>query len=462
MRTIRSLTSFVACAALVLVAISAGAANYTILGRLSENRGRNTNVPMAGNTGCGNLTVFSGPFMGPMSITNGNMINRGVNTQPQATLTTGFDWKVNGKDLGCVKAVGVIQTVGGAGVDPGDPFTIAPKAFRLTYPRNRAPAIYMLGTDIPVAEVKFFVTALQLATSVSVTAPPTVRAHHDATQIMTAPAAPFRKFKAGAYATQTGRAGAAFAWCPPALATVKSGMGDTGCTATHATWPAKVTYSGTPGSFGGTAALVTHQVVGVGNLAIRAGGGKIGINRFGGGEELVTGAGYADRHHINLPSGPIYKMYVRNNRYIGPKLGTQFVVQSVMTLTSLVPGVPKLPAGNVYDFGFPWTTMTVQVKKKNPGGGMTTTITGKGWDCAGGFEGTGCSIATGMGAARNISLVAGQLGLAKLPPIAPNSPNVAMGNMQLMIMPEPGKTLQLLGGVLSLLGLAVWRARRIR
>ena len=72
MRTIRSLTAFVACAAFVLVASSAGAVKYyTFTGRLTENRGKNTNVPMAGNTGCGSLTLFEGPFGAGDGCSNG-------------------------------------------------------------------------------------------------------------------------------------------------------------------------------------------------------------------------------------------------------------------------------------------------------------------------------------------------------------------------------------------------------
>ena len=63
MRTIRSLTSFVACAALVLVASSAGAVTYySILGKLTDEPRQEHQRP-AGRAirGCGSLTVFDGP-----------------------------------------------------------------------------------------------------------------------------------------------------------------------------------------------------------------------------------------------------------------------------------------------------------------------------------------------------------------------------------------------------------------
>jgi hypothetical protein len=466
MRTIRFLTPFVACAALVLVASSAGAVTYySILGKLSENRGKNTNVPQAGNTGCGSLTVFEGPFPGP----GGVMLTRGVNTQPQAALTPGFMFMTAGKDIGCVKHGGVtwmgaergaIQTTGGAGVGVGKAFTLPPRQFRLPYPKYREPAHYMFKTDIPVQEIKFFAPAVQLATSVNITAPPPVRAHHSPTQ---GGSAPFRKFKAGAYASQSGRLGPVFAWCPPPLTmvnTITNAPGDTACTATHADFKAKVDYKGAGAGFGGTMSLVTHQVAGVGSLALGF-GPVLAFNNFGGGESLPTGAGYANRHHISLPSGSIFGMFAKSKRYIGPKLGSQSVVKSVMTPMAVFAGMTMWPGGDVYDWGFPFTTMTVVVKK--PVAGMTTTITAKGWDCVGGMEGPGCGRTTAVpGAARNISLVAGGIGIARLGPPFGDSPTVNIGSSQMIVLPEPGKALQLLAGAVGLLGIAVWRSRRNR
>jgi hypothetical protein len=448
--------------ALVLVGSSAAAVKYyTFTGKLTENRGKTTNVPMAGNTGCGSLTLFEGPFPG----VGGIMLERGVNTQPQVALTPMFDWMdpMQAKDLGCVKHAAKLKAPGGllqtTGKGVGGAFTLPPQAFTQPYPHVHLPAHYMFKTDVPVVEVKNFAPAIQLATSVSITAPPTVRAHHDATQIG-AGAAPFRKFKAGAHASQTGRLGPVFAWCPPPLTkvnTVTNFPGDTGCTLTHADFQAKVSYKGTATGFGGTMSMVTHQLAGVGSLAIAA-GPKIAFNNFGGGESLPTGAGYANRHHITLPSGDIFNMFAKSKRFIGPRLGSQSVVRSVMT-PGTIGGQTMWPGGVVYDWGFAWTTMTVVVKK--PVAAMTTTITGKGWDCAGGMQGPACSVATGMGAARNISLVAGAVGIARLGPPFGDQPIADMASMQI-ILPEPGAALQLLAGAIGLLGIAAWRSRRVR
>jgi hypothetical protein len=446
------------------MASSAGAVTYyTILGKLTENRGKNTNVPMIGQTGCGSLTVFEGPFPG----IGGVMLKRGVNTQPQVALTPMFDWMdpMQARDMGCVKHAGAIATTGGGGVGVGAPFTVAPYAFRNPKPPLREPAFYMFATDPPVQEIMFFPPAIQLATSGSAVAPLPVRAHHSPTQ---GGSAPFRKFKAGAGAAgyQSGRLGPVFAWCPPPLTkvnTVTNFPGDTACTATHADFKAKLDYKGAGAGFGGTMSLVTKGVGGVGSMAL-AFGPKVALNILGGGESLPTGAGYANRHHITLSSGPIFGAFVKSKRYIGPKLGSQSVIAMVTMTMSMggttFAGMTMWPGGDVYDWGFPFTTMTVVVKK--PVAGMTTTITAKGWDCAGGMQGPACSVATGNGAARNISLVAGGVGIARLGPPFGDSPTVNIGSMQLMIMPEPGAVVSLVAGAIGLLGIAAWRARRNR
>jgi hypothetical protein len=460
MRAIRSLTSLVACAALELVASSAAAANYySFAGRLTTNRGRNTNVPMAGTTSCGSLTVVTGPVMdGLMTV----MVVRGVNTQPAMTITKNFNWKdPQNRDQDCVKAVLPLMTTGkGAGVGAG--FTLLPQAFTLPYPRVRHPAHYMFKTDIPVAEIKNFPPAIQLATSVSITAPPTMRIDYSGTMFPTYPAAPFRAFKTGAWMSQTGRAAAQFSWCPPPLTNL-GGPGVPGCTnINQGGFPAIIKYNGTANSFGGTMSLVTHQLAGVGSLGLGVGGGAVAFNNFAGGEELATGRGYADYNHITIPSGDIHSAPTIKTRYIGPILGSQKVIGMV---GAQQPGM--WPAGQVYTWGFPFTTMTVVVRVQNAAGTRGTTVTAKGWDCAGTMQGPACSVTPTMGLPtgpvnRNISLVAGAIGIARLPPPFGDAPIADTGNMQLLVMPEPGATLQLLAGVIGLLGIAVWRSRRIR
>ena len=74
-----------------------------------------------------------------------------------------------------------------------------------------------------------------------------------------------------------------------------------------------------------------------------------------------------------------------------------------------------------------------------------TTFTQKGFDQV-----------TAMGG-RNISLVAGALGVGVLPAPTGNVPTIAMVNA---FLPEPGTTLQLLAGVAGIVGVGIWRSRR--
>ena len=461
MRAIRSLTSFVACAAVVLVASSAVAVNnYTLAGRLTASRGKNTNVPLAGNTTCGSLSFLSGP----------GMLARGQNTQPKVAVTPAFQWRKDGLDQGCVKhAAGVVLPTTGKVV--GGAFTLPAQAFKLPYPKNRAPAFYMAATDIPVAEIKFFPPVVQIATSVSITAPPAARLRglmDGGTQCVTmgtntcTNAAKFRRFKTGAWATQTGRAGPDFTWCPPGTGAL-GGPGSPGCNPPpYPGFAGYIKYNGSTNSFGGTMSYVTHQGSGVGSIAFLL-GAFVGFNPFGGGEELGTGRGYADYNQIVLPMGERFKGAGASatsigTRYIGPVLKSEKVLGMVASKMD----VGDQPGGKVYTWGFPWTTMTVVQRASK--GGQKTTFTAMGWDCAGTMQGPACSVAPTMGlpksknlVQRNISLVAGSVSISRFS--TGDTPAVNLASMQ--ILPEPGTTLQLLAGVGALLGIAAWRSRRV-
>jgi hypothetical protein len=70
------------------------------------------------------------------------------------------------------------------------------------------------------------------------------------------------------------------------------------------------------------------------------------------------------------------------------------------------------------------------------------------------LTGMGDDVVTAMGA-RNISLVAGAL--AGIDLLSSETPNMAQ-----MFLPEPGGSAQRIAGVVALLGIAVWRARKVR
>ena len=58
---------------------------------------------------------------------------------------------------------------------------------------------------------------------------------------------------------------------------------------------------------------------------------------------------------------------------------------------------------------------------------------------------------------RNISLVAGGLARAVIGPLLSNTPEIDQ-----FYVPEPSRAAQLIAGVAGLLGIAGWRARRVR
>src|SRR5262245_34770696 len=96
MRATRFLTSFIAGTAVAIMASDATAANYTLVGRFTSNRGKAAQVPLVGFTpaagainGCGGLTLMSasGPA-GKVTVLPPGMIV-GINQR-------------GGMDLGCM------------------------------------------------------------------------------------------------------------------------------------------------------------------------------------------------------------------------------------------------------------------------------------------------------------------------------------------------------------------------
>jgi len=450
MRAIRSLTSLVAAAALLLVASSGGAAVYTLGGKFTSNRGKSAQVPLVGLSVaakainlCGvgmALTFMSGPGVaGTVTpATHPNMV--GVNDR-------------GGKDLGCMPQVnGVMITTTGKGV--GGAFTLPAKALK-----NPGPA-----TTINAIGVTTIPGVLQFATSNSVTGPPSPRLESPMGTMQTgcvgtgvakvcANQAQFRKFKTGAWASQTGRAAAKFTWCPPATV---NGAGGPCTKIGQGGFPEIIKYNGTATSFGGTMSYVTHQIQ-PGSLIQFNGGlgivipfGTVGQNGMA--ATLATGRGYAD-HHVDVLNMADVRASHMEATVPRPIVGPQKLV------TMLGGHLAFAGTGVAHGWGFPLTTRTVLVRNTGTLGGNphNSTFTQKGYDCVS-AKGAGCGVATGMGY-RNISLVAGALGVGVLPPPTGNVPTIALVSAWL---PEPGATLQLLSGAICLLGIAAWRSRRIR
>ena len=166
---------------------------------------------------------------------------------------------------------------------------------------------------------------------------------------------------------------------------------------------------------------------------------------------FATGRGYADHHADKLLSGSFHATHMEMT-VVRPIVGPQRLV------TMLGPVVAMGGPAIAHAWGFPLTTRTVLVRRSGAQGNFfPTTFTAMGYDCVN-AKGKNCSVPTGMGK-RNISLVAGAVGVSVLP--APTG-NVTTIDLVTAWLPEPGATLQLLAGVIGMLGIAAWRSRRVR
>ncbi len=404
MRAFRSVASLLTLAALVLGSTAAGAATYTFAGKFTSNRGLLINIPVVGNVPCAGLSIMSGP---------GGMIVPAPVTPPARTMT------MIANNYNCVGNVPG-KTVMTTGMGVGGGFVMPNNVWSKPF-----------GAYVAAVAVKYAPPVIQLATSFKITGPAPVRTTPPAGTMATGMnTAAFHAFKAGAWMTQTGRAGSMFTWC----------FGNPACTkitqAVPATVPIIVKYTGGGNAFGGTMAYLITSGPNPSSLAIGQ-GGAVGFAMLGGMGSQPTGRGYAEYLTDMLASGPFWGMY---------KLGTVtrpiVGMQKLITMVSL-PLTAMFPAQVNFNYGFPFTTRTVLARNTgtNVGNPAVTTISAKGFD-----------VATGMGG-RNISLVAGGVAATS---IGTQTPNMAQ---MLLTLPEPGRALQLLAGVVGLLGVAVWRSR---
>jgi hypothetical protein len=429
--------SMFACGAVVLVSTAGFAAQYSFTGKFSSNRGKIINIPVVGNTPCQPLILMTGPGNGGTMTPAVHMIIRGANTQPQQMVTTNFTpYKAPAaRDLLCVrelraanKVVPKITTAGATGGGKGGAFVMPPNVWSKPLPPY-----------VRAVEVKYAPPVEQLATSFKITGPAPVRTTPPAgTMGNGGNTAAFHAFKQNAYATQTGRAGKDFVWCP--TGDPASGMGAP-CTNINQGGPNLIVkYTHGTNSFGGTMAYIITTGSKTSSLGIGVGGGAVGFQVLAGMGSQPTGRGYAEFLTDHLIKGPVWGVHTRMTVTPGPIVGPQ----KLITMVAFPAGT--FPSGTNFNFGFPLTTGKVLVRNYFT---RTTTLTAQGYDKRG--------TPTAMGK-RNLSLVAGGLAIARLVGAA----DQMTPEIMTMLLPEPGATLQILAGVGSLLGIAVWRARRSR
>jgi hypothetical protein len=413
MRSIKALCAIAAAGSLVLSASGSSAApkTYAFTGKFTSSRSL-INVPVVGNVSCGgvglsNLTIMSGP---------GAALVPAPNTPTARTMT-----KV-AAPYGCVGHVpGKKITTTGAGV--GGAFVMPTKVFSKPY------GSYVAAIKIPNAT-----PILQLGTSARVTGPlKTPTQPLGGSMVNSFAPAALHQFKKNAWLTQTGRAGHAFTWC----------WGNPGCAkVTQGTRPLIVKYKGGgANAFGGTMAYVAATKVGSTSLAIGAGGGAVGFARLSVVGSQPTGRGYASSLTDMLSKGPLWAAYMTMT-VTRPKVGKQKLI--TMVTGNLGNNFP--PAYN-YNFGFPFTTRTVVARNTGTVAGNPAVVT---------ISAMGGDSVTAMGK-RNLSLVAGGVARAVIGPAISHTPEIVS-----MYLPEPSRVAQLFAGAFALLGVAVWRAARVR
>jgi hypothetical protein len=390
-------------------AANAAPKSYVFTGKFTSNRGLFINLPVVAAAPCNgvglsNLTVMRGP---------GGAIVPAPNT-PAGPFPGD---PANAYGFGCVGIVaGKKLTTTGAGA--GGAFVMPTMV--LTRPFNS----YVAAVDVHMSVI------IQLATSFKITGPlKTPTTPVGGSMVMTFAPAPFHAFKKAAWMTQTGRGGSMFTWC----------LGNPNCAkVTQGTHPLIVKYSGGGNAFGGTMGYVIHAVAGTSSIAIGAGGGAIGFARLTGMGSQPTGRGYASSLTDALGKGPLWAAY-KTMTVTRPKVGKQRLITMVTGNLG-----NNFPAAYNYNFGFPFTTMTVLARNTGTfaGAPRITTITARGGDTV-----------TPMGK-RNLSLVAGGVARLVLGPTISHIPEIAQ-----LYLPEPGRAAELAAGALALLAIAFHRRR---
>jgi hypothetical protein len=396
-------------------AASAAPKIYLFSGKLTSNRGSLINIPVVATVPCSgvglsNLTVMAG---------QGGKVIPAPTTPP--TRTAG----VPANPSGCVGHVpGKKVTTTGAGV--GGAFVMPTKVFLRPF-NSYVAAISMVTAKLP--------PIIQLATNFKITGPlKTPTTFVGGSMIGTFGPAAFHAFKKGAWMTQTGRQGSMFTWCLSNPNCARNTEGDKGFI---------VKYAGGGNAFGGTMAYIITALPGASSFAVGAGGGAVGFAlRSGPVGSQPTGRGYASEiYTVGGKKGPLWAAY-KTMTVTRPKVGKQKLITMVTGYLG-----NQFAAHYSYNWGFPWTTMTVLARHTGTqiGNPFISTLTAKGGDTV-----------TAMGK-RNLSLVTGGIARSIVGPLIWQFPEIGQ-----MYLPEPDRITQLLAGALGLLAVAAHRARAIR
>lgn len=437
----------------LLFALSADAGYFTFTGRFTSNRGQIINFPAVGNTGCGGLTLMSGPngkFAGsPTPATH--PFTRGVNTVP--TMMTPGGKVTGGIDRGCVKhAAGKLVQTTGTMAKVGAGFALPTQAWFRPFPASGPTAL----------AIKYATGIVQLATSFRITGPQPVSmlgvrrfpgqasSYHfgeieGGTMANSGNLAPWlaldklsmipASMRSGRVPGPVGYPGK-FTWCPGA----PDCLGLMSAPASGANGArAIIKYSGGGHSFGGTMSYLIRTGPNVSSLALAPAGstGPVSFQILDRSRSQPTGRGYAQL---------VTRMVKGTHKYLQHMEG---IVDGQKLITSVMGALPPAPDQTEFNYGFPFTTKTVLVRHAGTflGNPRVSTITAMGSD-----------MLTGLGG-RNISLVAGGIGITNLLGNSTQTPEIAS---MLLNLPEPGGVVPMLACALGLIALARWRSHTAR
>jgi hypothetical protein len=440
MNSLRSLFS-IAVATLLVGAAAHAQGTYSMTGKAATGSGAFVDLPALGNAPCPSVT--------------GKIGFASMIVQPKTAMLIG---PVVHNPGGCIPGGPKVVAVNGTGG-----FTFPVDFFNQPFPGGT-----MGGTaaDLQVTPVPNVPVILQLATSFKFEGPLVAPVTMNPVNNTKAPAV-WRKFRHGAWSTQTGRLASTFTACAAA-----DGMpADIDCT-----YPASglvpailVNKGGAAGAttgFGGTMALMlTTSPTQSSSLAIAIGGGKVQFNLVGGMGSRAAGRGYADYDTDALKGGDKWPMYVLTTMVAPPNNVIAMVTGAAgMTMTPTGMG----PDGTNKNWGFPFTTGDIIARGTGSngfGGANGQTVTAMGTDKITSMlpdvktaMGMTVPVKSAMGApnGRLLQLVAG--GVAQSNIQGPNG----TPNYTIVRLPEPARTLQLIGGAVALLAVAVWRGRKAR
>ncbi|MEM7413574.1 MAG: hypothetical protein AAF430_25300, partial [Myxococcota bacterium] len=271
----------------LLVAGSVQAQTYIISAKAGSATGGFIDLPAVGASPCPSIT---------QGFRIGTMVPQTA-TPPITGMTPANTQSAIAFPGGCMRGNPAVQTVMATGTMAGAQFTVPTSVIS-------APATMVNNVPVPLVP-----NLQQLATSFNFAGPMSVPFEAQNQTMATGNnTGVWRRMRAGAWTTQTGRAGSNFTWCmgspPNPLCTNITGAG--------AASPGIIKNTAGVNAFGGTMGLVLTTGTNTSSLAVLGLPGLpggVGLQVIVGMGSRAAGRGYAAYDTDMLASGPIFLMY---------------------------------------------------------------------------------------------------------------------------------------------------------